>query len=184
MKKPGENSLINKVLTYLKETSIELLDLSMTIIFDPREITKGMGLYTQGRPLYYFPREVSNLKKSPYFNFKNNKFYLTRQGRIEIIRRIVKEKMDKKLKWDRIWRAVSFDIPELNRKERAFLRNELRWMGFIEAQKSVWVYPYDIEKELLVLLKLWKRDFEGDIRFWKIAKIVDDKDLKKRFQIR
>jgi len=182
-KKSKKEALSRKILNHLKRKSKELFDLSLTIMFDPYEIMKGMGLYTQDRPLYYFPKEISNLKKSPYFNFKNNKFYLTRKGRVKIIRQIIKEKGSKKIKWDHRWRVITFDIPELNRRERTFLRKELRWMGFIEAQKSVWAYPYDIEKELLSLLKLWKGEFNGDIRFFKIEKIVDDEDLKKYFKL-
>ena len=175
--------LSRKILNHLKEKSKDLLDLSLTIMFDPHELMKGMGLYTQTPSLYYFPKEISNLKKSPYFNFANNKFYLTYKGREKIIKQIIKEKKDKKIKWDGKWRAIIFDIPELNRRERASLRKELRWMGFIEVQKSVWIYPYNIEKELLTLLKLWQRDFKGDIRFLKIEKIVGDKDLKKHFKL-
>jgi len=182
-KKSKKEPLTRKILTYLGKTSKDLLNISITILFDPRETMKGMGIYTQDHPLYYSPKDISNLKKSPYFDFKNNKFCLTRKGRIEIVRNVIKEKRNKRMKWDGKWRAISFDIPELNRRERAFLRNELRWIGFKELQKSIWIFPYDIEKELLALLKLWKTDFKGDIRFLRIEKIIKDKDIKKYFQV-
>ncbi len=183
VKEHKKKSLSQKILIYLKETSKDILDVSMTIIFDPHKVTKGMGLYTQDYPLRCFSKEISNLKRSPYFNFKNDKFYLTRKGRIKIIRRIAKEKRNKKVRWDKKWRVISFDIPEVNRKDRAFLRKELQWIGFLEVQKSVWIFPYNIEEELLTLLKLWKKDFRGDIRLWRIEKIVIDEDIKKHFHI-
>jgi len=43
--------------------------------------------------------------------------------------------------------------------------------------------PFNFEKELKILLKLWKRDFRGDIRFLVIDKIVDDSDLKQQFNL-
>ena len=71
----------------------------------------------------------------------------------------------------------------MDRGQRNLLRKELRWIGFKELQQSVWITPYNIEKELLVLLKLWQRDFKGDIRFLKIDKIVGDGDFKKSFNL-
>jgi len=74
-------------------------------------------------------------------------------------------------------------VTEKNRHERNFLRKELKWMGFKELQHSVWITPYDIEKELLCLLKLWRKDFKGDIRFLKIEKIINDRDFRKTFSL-
>ena len=122
------------------------------------------------------------MKRSPYFSVKDNKFYLSSKGRIEIIKIIIKEKSKTK-KWDGKWWAIIFDIPEASRRERNFLRKELKWLGFKELQHSIWFTPYNIEKELLVLLKLWNKDFKGDIRFLKIDKITEDKDLKKLFNL-
>jgi len=182
-KKLKREPLSRKILAYLKETSKDLFSLSIAIIFDPMKITKGMRIYSRSEPLYYFPKEIYNLKKSPYFNFKNNKFYLNSKGRIEIVKNIIKEKKKGKFKWDGKWRIIIFDIPELNRRERAFLRNELKRIGFLELQKSIWIFPYNIEKELLLLLKLWKLDFKGDIRFLRAEKIREDNDIRKYFQI-
>ena len=142
-----------------------------------------MGFYTDySRP--YFSKKISYLKKSKYFTFKNNKFYLTPWGRIEIIKTVIKKRKDRKFRWDGKWRGIIFDIPELNRKDRVVLRKELKWMGFVELQKSVWVVPYGIEIELRTLLKLWKTDFKGDIRFLMIDKIEKDTDLKKYFSLK
>ena len=175
-------SLSKKILFYLKDTSKDFLDLSVRIIFDPRSITKGMSLYRNN--IQYFSKEVSYFKNSSYFNFKDNKFYLTEKGRTNIIKNIIKDKKTKNKKWDKKWRMIIFDIPELSSRERRFLRLELKWMGFKELQKSAWIFPYDVEKELLALLKLWKMDFEGDIRFLKIEKMIEEGDIKKYFKIK
>ena len=47
--------------------------------------------------------------------------------------------------WDKRWRLVTFDIPEIRRKDRLTLWRELRdrRLGFL--QQSVWIWPHDIE---------------------------------------
>ena len=184
MKKLKNNSLSAYILDYLKETSKNLVDLSIDIAIDPEKLIKKAGFYIKYPSItsLLFGKSFSNFKRSPYFNYKNNKIYLTDKGRIKIIKSIIKEKNNNE-KWDGKWRAIAFDIPELNRKERRFLRTELKWMKFKELQKSIWVCPYNIEKELFVLLKLWKIDFKGDIRFLKIDKITEDKDIIKYFNL-
>lgn len=51
-------------------------------------------------------------------------------------------------KWDGFWRLVIFDIPEDKKTVREGLRNKLRHFGFYPLQKSVFVFPYDCEKEI------------------------------------
>jgi len=184
MKKIKNNSLSTNILNYLEETSKDLLDLSVKILFDPERLIKEAGFYVK-YPCFtslIFSKRASGLKNSPCFNYKNNKIYLTDRGRIKIIKNIIKEKNNNE-KWDGKWRAIVFDIPESNRKERRFLRTELKWMKFKELQKSIWVCPYNIERELFALLKLWKIDFKGDIRFLKIDKITEDKDIIRYFNL-
>lgn len=178
MKPLKKDSLTKKALEFLANKSIELLELSAKIVFDPHGWIKESG-FSMGYFKSPFPQQVRNLKKSSYFKFENNKFYLTSKGRIEVIKIVLKKKTKKK-KWDGKWRGVIFDIPETNRRDRRFLRNELKLMGFKEVQKSVWVSPYNIEKELKTLLKLWKIDFKGDIRFILIEK-MNDRDLREHF---
>jgi len=50
--------------------------------------------------------------------------------------------------WDGKWRGVFFDIPEAQRKLRDDLRSELKKLSFGLWQRSVWVIPFDITKEL------------------------------------
>ena len=92
--------------------------------------------------------------------------------------------MNKEIEWNGFWLAIAFDIPEKKRRARELLRRELRTMHFVEAQKSIWVTPYDVEKELLVLLKLWQKDLGGNIMVFKIDKITDYTNLKKHFEIK
>lgn len=172
-----KDSLSSKILLYLQDTSKDLLDASITIMFNPRKLMRGMGIYKDYNKTFY------NLKRSPYFFEKDKDFYLTTFGRIKIIKNIIEGKRQNK-KWDEKWRAIIFDIPESNRRSRNFLRKELKWMGFKELQHSIWIIPYNIEKELLFLLELWHADFKGDIRFLIAEKITNDKDFRKIFNLK
>lgn len=175
-----EDSLIKKILIHLGETSVELLKLGATVAFDPHSFLRGIpGDY----PKAQLAKNISYLKRSKYFTFENNKFYLTQWGRVKIIKAVIRKKNKEELKWDGKWRGVIFDVPESNRRDRNFLRRELHQLDFQELQKSVWISPHNFEKELRALLKLWKIDFSGDIRFLVIHKIENDSDLKKKFNL-
>jgi len=180
MKKLKKYSLIKRILFILMDKYEDLFDLSIMIMFNPHELMRTRGSLMEYRNHLY--KNIYNLNKSPYFDVKDGKFYLNYKGRIEIIRQIIKDKRGIRL-WDHKWRAIIFDVPEKNRHERNFLRKELKWMGFKELQHSVWITPYDIEKELLCLLKLWHKDFKGDIRFLKVEKIINDQDFRKTFSL-
>lgn len=171
------------ILDYLKETSTNLLDLTFNIFFDPDEMLKSAGFYVKNPSVASsVNRWLSNLDNFSSFERKNGKVYLTEKGRIKIIRSIIKD-INISQKWDGKWRAIIFDIPEASKRERNFLRTELKYMKFKELQKSIWITPFNIENELFALLKLWKMDFEGDIRFLEINKIENDSDIKKCFKL-
>ncbi len=178
MKKLNKNSLIKKALEYLENKSKDLLDLSVDLVFNPEKIVGGLYQYRG----HSFPKNIRSLGRSSYFSEKNNKLYLTTKGRIEIIKNVVKTKKNKE-KWAGKWISIIFDIPEANRRERNFLRKELRWLGLKELQHSIWVTPYDIKNELSALMELWHKDFRGDIKLLEIGKIIEDKSIKKLFNL-
>jgi hypothetical protein len=176
-----KESFSEKILDYIGQTSKDLLVLSVRIMFDPKDLAKDFGFY--GGHRYSYSQGVSNLRRNSYFRQEGKNFYITEKGRIKIIENILKNKNTKNYKWNGIWLGIIFDIPEANRRERSFLRRELRHIGCRELQKSVWITPFDIEKELRALLNLWKKDFRGDIRFLKISEITDEENLKEDFGI-
>ena len=78
--------------------------------------------------------------------FKKHEKYieLTKKGK-EVAHKLLTEKINLPHgKWDGKWRLLCFDIPESNRRERAFLRNFLFRNGFRKYQQSVWITPYNI----------------------------------------
>jgi hypothetical protein len=182
-KTKNEKSLSGKILDYIGQTSKDIFIASAKIMFDPVGLAKELGLYGMLSSPHYCSREISNLRRNSYFRREGKKYYLTEKGRIKIIKDILKSRSAKNHKWNGFWLCIIFDIPEANRRERSFLRRELKHIGCRELQKSVWITPLEIENELIALLNLWKKDFNGDIRFLRINKITGEEDLKKTFRI-
>jgi len=110
------------------------------------------------------------------FKFKVS---LTKKGAQEYLKYKIEKK--KKKKWDGKWRIIVFDILEDQKKIRDLLRTKLKWMGFKELQKSVWIFPYDVEKETREILDVCNLHIIGDVRFLTVEKISDDEDLKQMF---
>lgn len=107
------------------------------------------------------------------------KISLTRKGAQEYLKYKIEKK--KRAEWDGKWRIIIFDILENQRQIRDLLRNRLRWFGFKELQKSVWVFPYDVRKETEELLDVCNIDIIGDVKFLIVEKMSGDEDLKKEF---
>jgi len=56
--------------------------------------------------------------------------------------------------WDRKWRLVFFDIPEIERRKRNALVSKLRQLGFQLLQMSIWIHPFGCREEIEILTRL------------------------------
>ncbi len=182
MKKESLPQKILIILSDLLETGIDIL------VWDYKSLQEKSGissLYFPPSPLFY--KGLSSLKQNKFIKAKKAKnrkeIILTKKAKSEIVKYKLKDKIDN-TKWDGKWRGISWDVPEASRKDRDYLRRQLKWIGFKELQKSFWIFPYDIKKEMENLFQLYKNDLMGDIRFLVIEKIEDDSDLKKYFKLR
>ncbi len=89
---------------------------------------------------------------------------------------------EKNKKWDGKWRVVIFDVWEKTRSKRDLLRIEIKNFGFIQLQRSVWIYPYPCEE----FVELLKTDlaFGKNIRYMVVEKLDHDEGLRKYFKLR
>jgi len=111
---------------------------------------------------------------------ENYKISLTKKGILESIRCKVDQRKQQQ-KWDGKWRVIVFDVLEHRRQIRDLLRNRLKWLGFKELQKSVWIFPYEVRKEIEQILEVCHIDIIGDVRFLIVEEMNDDEDLRKDF---
>ena len=136
-------------------------------------------------------RSVNYLKHKGYISVVNKNgrtnVRLTRKGKDRagtyLLESRLAEKSRETKKWDKVWRLVVFDIEAKRRNKRDALRRLLRRTGFEQLQKSVWIYPYDCEKEIEEA-----KDFFGiadqECRVVISRSIGDDRELKKKFDLR
>ncbi|GIW64729.1 MAG: hypothetical protein KatS3mg092_0662 [Patescibacteria group bacterium] len=84
----------------------------------------------------------------------------------------------KKEKWDGKWFMVFFDVPEIQRIKRDYLRKFLKKIGFYQYQESVYIFPYECEKEISLIKKI----VEG-AKYMKyiIAEKIEDEEKIRRF---
>jgi|SRR3989338_3611736 len=87
----------------------------------------------------------------------------------------------RKQKWDGKWRVVIFDVWEKARSKRDSLRYEIKDFGFIQLQRSVWIYPYECA-DFIYLLKA-DFSFGKNIRYMIVDKLDHDKSLRKHFKL-
>lgn len=104
------------------------------------------------------PEKVRNsiyyMKKYEYIKIKQVgkkrfKFELTKKGKKLLTKYSFSDFRIKPAGlWDGHWRMFIFDIPEKKKLLRDSLREKLKSIGFFRFQKSVWVYPFECEKEM------------------------------------
>lgn len=76
------------------------------------------------------------------------KYIATLKGKTKIFAYLKKDK-----KWDKKWRIVVFDIPEIKKETREFFRGRLYDLGFRKMQDSVWISPYNIADKVEELIE-------------------------------
>jgi len=83
--------------------------------------------------------------------------------------------------WDGKWRIVMFDIPERFKKARDLFRIQLRSMGFLELQRSVFIHPYPCIDEIEYITQHYH--IGKYIRFVIAESIDNEKYMKKQFKL-
>ena len=132
---------------------------------------------------YYLKRKTNKLIKDGLLEEKTEKgrkiLRLTKKGERQLVYYRIKEK--KYNKWDGKWRLIIFDVWENARYKRDLLRKEIKDFGFIQLQRSVWIFPHDCE-EFVELLKT-DLSFGKNIRYMVVESLDYDQSLKKRFNL-
>ncbi len=56
--------------------------------------------------------------------------------------------------WDKIWRVVTYDVPITSNKYRDAFRKAIEGIGFIQIQKSVFIFPYECKEEVAIAAQI------------------------------
>ena len=84
--------------------------------------------------------------------------------------------------WDGAWRLIIFDIPEKLKVKREAFRGKLRELGFYRLQKSIWVFPFPCEKEVMLLREFFDLQ-PRHIRALDVQKLEEDEFLREHFNL-
>ena len=134
--------------------------------------------------LYSIVREFYNDRLVDYKEDKDGiiKIVLTKEGQKKALRfKLDEMKIKKPAKWDGQWRIVIFDIPEKFKKAREALRIKLKELGFLELQKSVFIFPYECEDEINFIMEVFQiRSF---VRLICAKSFTNEEQLKIKFNL-
>lgn len=109
---------------------------------------------------------------------------LTDGGKIALERRAIDDLQIKRpWRWDHRWRLVMFDIPQ--RQASSGAREALRWklrdLGFIQYQKSVFIYPFECQREILAIADIY--GVRECVRYIVAEEISDMRRFAKEFDL-
>ena len=117
--------------------------------------------------------------------------YVSRKGEVIAIRKDGHRALDRathflkksigNTKWDGKWRVVVFDIPERLRRMRYEVRSILKRAGFVQLQKSVWIFPHE-SQELVELLQR-ETNLSDCVLYGVLERIEQDEKLRRKFSL-
>lgn len=134
-------------------------------------------------------KSLEKLEKKEIINLeeKNGKLFVRIKDKNNrtIIKYSTKALLDLKRKtkrWNKKWFLVFFDVPESQRNKRNYLRKFLVDIGFYQYQKSIYIFPYECEKEIILIKKI----VEGAkyIRYIIAEQIDDERTIKTFFKLK
>ena len=111
----------------------------------------------------------------------NGQIALTRAGAQRLARLGPQIELKKNKVWDKFFRIVAFDIPLAHRKRAEAFRRRLKELNFLQLQRSLWVYPYECEREITQMAR--HHGVETYITIMVVGKITNYNSLKKSFNL-
>jgi len=84
--------------------------------------------------------------------------------------------------WDGKWRIVIFDIPNAKSCRRTAFAGKLRELGFIMIQRSVWAYPFECHKEIMILRKFY--EVEPYVTYLEGIEVEDELKWRGKFNLK
>lgn len=176
----------------MQQTILELVFLTGIIgvaVLAPNalQMFRGLTKTQQAQKRQAIQNAITRLHRNGLLEFRRTTrgqvVRITDKGRRELIMRGSRAVLGEQPQhWDGKWRLIVFDIGEHRKRTRELLRRALSNIGFVQLQKSVWVYPYPCE-ELIALLKA---DFKigKDVLYVIADEVENDQRLMRRFGVK
>lgn len=108
---------------------------------------------------------------------------LTEKGRVRALSfNIDTLVLPEKKSWDGKWHAVLFDIPETRRAVRHAFRQKLQDLGFLQWQKSVFIFPHPCRDEIDFVVEFF--GLRPYVRLAVLTNITNEEELLLRFGLK
>jgi len=126
--------------------------------------------------------EKQKLVKISYDKNGNEIIKITEKGKKRVLKyNFIDLKISIPKKWDKLWRLVIFDIPEVHKRARDAVTFKLQDMGFHALQKSAYIAPYECRDEIDFICESLKvRRF---VNYFLVKEIDNEDFLKKKFSL-
>jgi DNA-binding transcriptional regulator PaaX len=160
--------------------------------YGTRKFLKDLRKYLQESTLKKKAIDARNLSQALY-RLKKRKIISIERHNDKVIIKLTEKGRKKQLayaleniaiktppNWDKKWRLVFFDIPERCGKARRNFVRKLKQVGFLQFQKSVWLYPYDCQEEIDFIAEIL-----GVAQYFTLltASIENDQPLRQHFNL-
>ncbi len=150
-------------------------------IDDPSEFLGEINVFKQKRlEKKNLERALLRLQEYGLVAKSDGIFSLTKKGK-SLADKILGYKQRLEEEWDGKYRLVIFDIPEIYRHHRNWLRQELYFLGYKRLQNSVFVSKLSLTEDIIKEIK--EREIENYINYLLVEHIYDLKkgllDIKK-----
>jgi CRISPR-associated endonuclease Cas2 len=113
---------------------------------------------------------INRLKQHGLVKEKEDHFLLTTRGE-KIAEKILGYKKRLEEEWDGKYRLVIFDIPEVDRQHRNWLRQELYFLGYKKLQNSVFISKLSLTEDLVREIK--ERGLEKYVNYLLVEHVYD-----------
>lgn len=110
------------------------------------------------------------------------KIKITEKGKKKVLMFNLEDLKPKEGKWDGMWRVVFFDIEELSRNKRWWLRKYLKKLGLRQMQRSVWVSPYGVNDEVKYMREVL--EIPHGVKLGLLKEVENEEDLKEWFGLK
>lgn len=104
---------------------------------------------------------------------------LTEKGRTKLLKYRIEDMAIKNQKWDGKWRLIIYDVPTYKELQRNMFRRFLRKMQLLKLQKSVYLTPYECQKEIEYLRQLF--GVGEEVIYLTVQNIENDTAYRKYF---
>ena len=169
-------------LAFFGKTGIKIFLKPSYYVDDPSEFLGEINVFKQQRlEKSQTKQTILRLQKYGLVRQESKKYLLTLKGK-KLAEKILGYKNNIEKKWDGRYRLVIFDIPEVDRVHRNWLRRELYFLGYTKLQNSVFISKVSLTEDIIREIK--ERGIESGVNYLLVEHVYDLKKEKMNTKIK